>query len=328
MIFRCSSCGGNVVYSPKTHEMSCPYCGGANTHQQVEEGESTVMCINCGGEIPRKQFDASGKCPYCDTYVIYDERVSGEFRPNRILPFLVDKEEAKDKMKQAFKSCTFAPDDFLDEAKLKSMKGVYVPFFLYDYDAECDFEGEGIKKRVWRTGNTEHTETSYYLVKRDMEIDFEQIPVDASTAMDDSVMDLMEPYDYKQMEDFEPKYISGFYSEYYNESSSYYEPRAKLKAEGDANTILNQTLSGYDRVSSNRRIVNTQQKKVQYVLLPVWEYEYSYQDKKYVYHINGQSGKIIGKAPLSKKKLCAYSATLFGLLVSIGTLVIKIMEVI
>jgi len=328
MIFRCSSCGGNVVYNPKTHEMGCPYCGGENTEQQIQNTEATTMCINCGGEIPRKTFDASGKCPYCDTYVIYDEKVSGEYLPNRILPFILDQEDAKVMMKETFRKCVFAPDDFLDEVKLKTMRGVYVPFFLYDFNAKALFEGEGIKIKKWRSGNIEHTETSYYRVVRNMEMDFEKIPKDASMAMDDSIMNLMEPYDYKQLEDFEPKYISGFYSEYYNSPAIEYEANVKRRVEGDAGTLLKQTLTGYNRINSRSENVTSSVRQTQYVLLPVWEYEYKYQDKSYVYHINGQTGKIIGKAPLSVKKLFSYSVTLFGLLTAISTMLIKIMEVI
>ena len=83
--------------------------------------------------------------------------------------------------------------------------------------------------RSWTTGNTQYTETSYYDIVRDMDIDFVKIPVDASVEMPDDVMDLMEPFDYKELQEFKPEYLSGFHSERYNMTSDLVESRAKAK---------------------------------------------------------------------------------------------------
>lgn len=85
------------------------------------------------------------------------------------------------------------------------------------------FHGEGTKVRSWTTGNTQYTETSYYDIVRDMDIDFVKIPVDASVGMPDDVMDLMEPFDYKELQEFKPEYLSGFHSERYNMTSDLVE---------------------------------------------------------------------------------------------------------
>ena len=84
---------------------------------------------------------------------------------------------------------------FRTEVRLNGIHGDYVPFWFYDYDTNCTFHGEGTKVRSWTTGNTQYTETSYYDVVRDMDINFDKIPVDASIGMPDDVMDLMEPFD-------------------------------------------------------------------------------------------------------------------------------------
>lgn len=313
MIFKCKNCSGNTVYSPEHLKMYCPYCGSLESDEKKTTGESLATCINCGGEITVQEFMAASQCPFCDSYIIFDERVTGEYTPHLILPFKIGKETTKKLVRDKFKSFVFAPDDFLSEVKLDSIQGMYVPFWMYDYHAKCHFDGEGTKVRKWRVGDREYTETSVYRVVRDMEVDFEKLPVDASEAMPDSTMDLMEPYDYTALEAFKEEYMSGFFAERYNKTAQLLESRAKSKAHSDGVALLRQSISGYNMGVSVERdtSVTLQNEQTNYALLPVWIYNYKYKDQEYRFHINGQTGKIVGKVPLSKKKAWAYGATVF-----------------
>ena len=202
-------------------------------------------------------------------------------------------------LKDNFKRCVFAPTDFLSEARLDSMQGEYIPFWMYDYQTNCKYQGEGVKLRSWRSGNTEYTETSYYSLVRDLDITYNDIPVDASIKMNDNIMDMLEPYNYTEMIEFNPEYMSGFGGEKYNIASAELESRAKEKMAKSADAILSQTVSGYSRITPQLKNINGQNVKTEYSLLPVWKYTYTYKDVLYPFYINGQTGKIIGKVPVS-----------------------------
>lgn len=116
------------------------------------------------------------QCPYCDHYIIFDERIEGAYTPGRIIPFKLGKESVKGMIREKFKKCTFAPTDFLSEVRLNTMTGEYIPFWMYDYNTRCQFQGEGVKRRTWVTGDMEYTESSYFNVVRDMSIAFHGIP--------------------------------------------------------------------------------------------------------------------------------------------------------
>ena len=306
MIFRCKNCGGNVVYSPERKKMFCPFCESEDSEEREDgvietsgeengtaegtvqaagagqpvsrmaaaEGAAqkkvTKVCPNCGGEIPMTVNTSATQCPYCDNYVIVDDQISGAYTPHMLIPFHMGKEVCKKLIRDKFEKCIFAPTDFLSEVRMNGIYGDYVPFWFYDYNTNCTFHGEGTKVRSWTTGNTQYTETSYYDIVRDMDIDFVKIPVDASVGMPDDVMDLMEPFDYKELQEFKPEYLSGFHSERYNVTDS----------------------------------------SVSYGLLPVWKYDYSYKGKEYPFYVNGQTGKLVGIAPISKAKVWAYAGTL------------------
>lgn len=322
MIFKCRNCGGNTVYSPEKHTMYCPYCDSLDSDELTTTGESLVNCINCGAPVQVEGFTSASKCPYCDSYVIYDERVTGEYEPHLIIPFKFSKEMVKNLMRDKFKKCVFAPGDFLGEAKLDSMTGMYVPFWMYDYHVHGTYEGEGKVIRTWISGSREYTETSVFHIERDMEVDFDKMPVDASIAMPDQIMDLIEPYDYNALEEFKAKYMSGFSAEYYNMSALDGEGRAVSKAKTDAESILKQSITGYVGLKSvNDNQVTLTRTDTNYALLPVWIYNYKYKNEDYRFHINGQTGKIIGKVPLSVGKVWGYGATLFASLFAILMLV-------
>ena len=299
--------------------MYCPHCEGTDSEEKIA-GTGTSNCPNCGAPLEVTEDMAACKCPNCGSYLIFEERVEGEYLPHLILPFKIGKEQAADALKKEFNKRVFTPTGFLSQAGIESMEGTYVPFFMYDYDGEATYRAKGTKLRTWRSGDTEYTETSFYSVERDLDIDFDRIPVDASKGMADDIMDLMEPYDYKALQNFEEKYMSGFYAEKYGESSETLEARARKKAEQAAHILLHDSVAGYTtltQVSENMAIHN---KNTQYVLLPVWVYVFRYRGEEYQFHVNGQTGKIIGITPVSRGKVFGYSATVFAICSIFGAL--------
>lgn len=317
MIFQCKNCGGNVIYSPEKKGMYCPFCDSEHSEQRKDTTGDPHICPNCGGEVPVEEHTSATRCPYCDNYIILNERVEGSFAPDLIIPFQHSREMVKKLMREKFAKCTFAPTDFLSEARLNTMEGDYVPFWLYDYDVNYYYRGEGKKIRVWVTGETEYTETSIFDIYRDVDVSFQKIPADASQKMPDDIMDLMEPYQYDQLQPFSPEFMSGFMGEKYNMPAEAIEDRAKRKMETDTAALVKQSVTGYGSVADKDRNLKINRRKASYGLLPVWKYGYRYRDKDYPFYINGQTAKIVGKVPVSAGKVWAYGATLWAVLTAI-----------
>lgn len=314
MIYKCKNCDGNMVYKIEEQRMFCPYCNSLDTEQIVTD-EDMYTCVCCGAPITVGEYESAGKCKSCSQYVIFDERIEGEYKPKQILPFKVSKAAAKTLIRREYEKKLYAPDSFLSEANLEKIEGTYVPFWLFNFHSNFHFEGKGSRVRKWTSGNREYTETSNYNVCRDFDAVFSKLPVDASLAMPDDIMDLMEPYDYRFLEDFDPKYMSGFLGEIYNSPAAAYEPRAMMKMRDDVDGLFKKSTMGYTNLLALEKKLTSTTKDVMYALLPVWKYTYSYRGKNYEYYINGQSGKVIGEAPVSKIKTVMYPLTVFGLTV-------------
>lgn len=314
------------MYDPDRGKMHCPYCDGENGEEKAAASNMGI-CPGCGAEVEVDTYASAGKCVSCGNYLIFEERVGGDYKPHLILPFQLGWERVKQLLTKELSKKTFLPGSFFAEAKLKEMEGMYIPFWLYDYSVNCDFAGRGEKVKTWIAGGVEYTETSVYGVERNMDIDFERVPVDASLSMEDNAMDLMEPYEYKALEDFQEKYMSGFFGEVYNQASGAVENRAREKVRRDTEAALQDTLKAYTRVLPDYKNMEIVEKRAAYALMPVWIYHYHYKGKQYPFHINGQTGKIVGTAPVSIGRVFAYSGGLFALLCVIMVLAIHILEV-
>ncbi len=326
MIFKCKNCGGQVTYNPIKAKLICNSCDSSDSEEKIES-EKPKNCINCGVVIDTKEYTSATKCSSCGGYVILDDMIKYPHGPNVILPFFIDKDGAADILVKQFKKSLFLPNDFLSVKSLEYLSGEYVPFWLYNIDSDIDYNAVGVKVRTWTTGDTEYTETSKYAVNREIDISFTRVPVDASIAMDDTIMDIMEPYDYKMLKSFLPDYLSGFYSETYNYVPDELLPRAKKKAAKDSEEWLKTTIKQYTRMENVRKNINLNRTKQEFALLPVWKYTYRYDNKNYDFYVNGQSGKTYGKSPVSIAKLFGYSGIVLGLVSLLMFAVEKVLEV-
>ncbi|MDD3369795.1 MAG: hypothetical protein PHP50_13095 [Lachnospiraceae bacterium] len=312
MIFRCNNCGGNMIYSPEHKGMYCPHCEGINSEKVVED-DSVTNCVSCGAPLSLEEYTSAGKCPNCGNYLIFEERLQGDKRPHLVLPFMLGREKTGELLKEQFGKCAFTPDSFLQEGEIEKITGSYVPFWMYDYAANCDYQGEGTKIRTWIAGDTEYTETSFYSVVRNMDMKFQKIPVDASIAMEDGIMDKLEPYQYQELEDFQEKYLSGYQSEVVNEPADLLKTRAEDKVSKFSEEVLHQVTGGYATLRTIHKEIKIEQEKADFSLLPVWIYKYFYRNKSFDFYVNGQTGKIVGALPISWLKVFLYGGTVWGL---------------
>lgn len=326
MIYKCRSCGGNVVYNPDQGVMVCPNCQSQETQEAVRDSEM-LKCSMCGADLTVGEHVSSTKCEHCGTYSILEERVTGVFEPHLVLPFQIGKEKAAEILKEEFKNRLFTPKSFLKSKTLEDLQGSYVPFWLYDYFGKYIYDGIGTKVRSWRSGDTEYTETSKFQIHRDIEMNYEKIPVDASIAMDDSTMDFMEPYEYNALLDFDEKYLSGFFGEKYNDDAEVFEPRAQKKAKEYSQECLNGTMQGYTTITPTSQNLQLERKETNYALFPVWVYTYRFNKKNYKFYVNGQTGKVVGKTPVSRERVAAVSVSLFATVFLFAKLLISILEV-
>ena len=336
--FKCPKCGGKLEFDAAAQKMLCPFCdstfdpnsipnfnapqtetpdkwSGAGQDWSVEEAErmQSYRCESCGGEIITEETTAATHCPYCGSPVVLTGRVSGVLKPDYVIPFKVTEDDAKKALKDFVKANRFAPRKFRSENRLKEIRGVYVPFWLFDSTVYASARFEGKKTSRWTEGEYDCSEVSYFDVYRAGDMRFQNIPVDGSKKMPDDLMDSLEPFSFGQAVPFRSAYLSGFLADKYDVDMEQCKKRADARTRASAAGALQGTVTGYDSVSTKNseiRIIPTAGK---YALFPVWLLNTQYHGSNYRFAMNGQSGKFIGNLPISKVKLAAlFSAVAVG----------------
>ncbi len=337
--YKCPCCDGAIEFDAQSQKMACPYCGNefemetlasydselqkdsesnmeweTNAGAEWQEGETdglcTYQCKSCGGEIVGDDTTASAKCPYCGNPVVMMGQLSGALKPDFVIPFKFDKKAAKEALIRHYSGKKFLPKVFKDQNHIEEIKGVYVPFWLFDADANANVRYKGSRIRMWSDSRYEYTETSFFSVIREGTLGFEKVPVDGSTKMDDALMESIEPFDYSQAVDFRTAYLAGYVADKYDVDAEASIERANTRIKQSTEDSFASSIQGYDTVTPVYSTIDLANGTSKYALLPVWILNTEWNGQKYTFAMNGQTGKIVGDLPLDKG---AYKKWLFGL---------------
>lgn len=352
--YKCPNCGGSIEFSSESGQMKCPYCESefsvealkyideilddgeqkdteteweSSAGGEWEKGETDSMrvysCQSCGGEIVADETTGATHCPYCGSPVVMMGQFSGALKPDYVIPFKLNKEEAKAALKKHISKKHLVPKIFKDKNHIDEIKGVYVPFWLFDADAYGDADFEATRTHTWSDSKFDYVETSHYRIKRSGNVAFSNVPVDGSSKMPDDLMESIEPFDFKEAVDFQTAYLSGYLADKYDVDDEQSIERANERMRRSTQDILRDTVSGYGGVTTLSCNVKLSSAKAKYALYPVWLLNTSCNGENYKFAMNGQTGKLVGNVPTDKKKaalvgaLCALGYTALAMLVMI-----------
>ena len=342
--YKCPCCGGAIAFNSASQAMKCPYCDTefdvetlenytaeveADVPDQMdwdtshdeswgnEETLNTYICRSCGGEIVCDENTAATSCPYCGNAVVLSGRVSGALRPDLVIPFKLDKKQAKEALLNHYKGKRLLPREFRDENHLDEIRAIYVPFWLYDADAHANMRYKATRIRCWSDMRYDYTETSYFALMRAGTIDFANVPADASTKMDDTLMDSIEPFDYSEAVDFNSAYLAGYLADKYDVDAGQNAERANERIRQSTRDAFAATVMGYTSVIPEYTGIRLQNAHAKYALLPVWILNTTWRGKPYSFAMNGQTGKFVGDLPMDKG---AFFRWFVGLTASVGVL--------
>ena len=271
----------------------------------------SYVCESCGGEIVADRTMAASSCPYCGNPVIVMKQLSGMLKPDLVIPFKLDKKEAENRLRNHLKGKALLPSLFKKENRIKEIKGVYVPFWLYDCDAEADIRCRATRLSFWTSGDYEYTATDHFLVSRSGEIGFDNVPVDGSRKMEDALMESIEPFHLEEAVDFQTAYLAGYLADKYDVSSEECAARANERIRTSTVNSFMDTVAGYSSCIPEHTGIRLKQGRITYALLPVWVLNTMYKGEKYTFAMNGQTGKFVGNLPTDKGKAVGIAAGVF-----------------
>lgn len=336
--YQCPNCSAGLSFDSKTQKMVCEYCDSSFTveelealkQQEIEEekedskehwegfdpkewqeeemqGMKEWNCPSCGARIFAEETAGAMKCPYCDNPMVMPEQFSGVYLPDYIIPFKKSKKDAVEALKKHYGGKPLLPKVFKNQNHLEEVKAVYVPFWMFDVEAYGRCRYEATRIRFYEDSEYRYTETRYYLVTRDGNMEFVRIPVDGSQKIEDTMMEAIEPYDYRELEPFQISYLSGYLADKYDVEPDALSDRVHERVEKSIKDRFRETVMGYDSVIPRReRICISKGGAVAYALLPVWFLNTKWNGETYSFAMNGQTGKLIGDLPIGRKLMVKY----------------------
>ena len=92
----------------------------------------SYSCPSCGAEIMTAESTAATECYYCGNPVVLGSRLSGEFKPDSVIPFALTKDMAVDAFMKMCGKKKFLPAGFANKKQFEKMQGVYFPYWYVD----------------------------------------------------------------------------------------------------------------------------------------------------------------------------------------------------
>lgn len=356
--YQCPACMGPLHFVGSTGKLECDYCGSGYTVEEVEklmaeadqkaadakikadnsqtekseewecteenwveEGMKSYSCPSCGAELVCDENMAAGSCPYCGNTSIVPGQFNGMLKPDYVIPFKVDKEAAIEGLKSHYKGKLLLPKSFTNGNHIDEIKGVYVPYWLYDGVVSGGAVYKAEKKHVKRNSKEEQITTEHYRVSRSGTLEFHKVPADGSSKMPDDLMDSIEPFDYSEMKEFSKAYMAGYLADKYDVTAQENQSRIELRVKNTFQDMLRDTVNGYDTVVKDREKTHIENGQISYAMLPVWILNTKWNNKNFTFAMNGQSGKMVGDLPVDKSK---YWMIVIGLTIALEVIMMAV----
>lgn len=335
--YKCPNCAAPLEFGIATQQWDCHFCNSSFTQQQIEQlaktengadkqpeeaswkpnafsGEDMVSysCPSCGGRVMADKHTAATFCTFCHNPTLITEQLTGQYQPAYIIPFQKQKQDAVASLQSLCKGKPLLAKSFRQAAEKGEVTGLYVPYWLFSAGAFAALGGTGTRVSTWSDSNYIYTKTDSYRVERDAEMSFVKVPADASSRMDDKLMEALEPFNYEGLLAFEMPYLSGMQAESWDVDAAQCSQRFRQRAQQAAEMALRQQVSGYSSIMTDRLDCRFHGQETLYVMLPVWVMNVMHGGKRYTYAMNGQTGKTVGKLPISAKRVMAWLGGLAG----------------
>lgn len=322
---KCPACGGTMDFDPATGGLHCPFCDhmeeippAQNVPQKAEEldfasaeltgncdwgvAQKTVTCKSCGATSVYDALEVASECPYCGSNQVMEANDVTTLAPNGVVPFKITAKQAGERFSSWLKGKLFCPRAAKESAKAEKFQGIYLPYWTFDADTDTSYTAKyGIHRKV-KHGDEEKTVTDWHNTSGTYQHFIDDELILASNAHDTNILRMIEPFDTEDNKAYKPEYMAGYAAERYSIGLKDAWEKAKQFIKNRLSGLIDSKIRrdhNADEVSS--LVMNTTYSNItyKYLMLPIYISSFTYKGKIYQFMVNGQSGKVGGKSPIS-----------------------------
>lgn len=292
---------------------------------------TTFGCGNCGAGLA---FDGvrTETCPFCACPNFVERPpAAGQPDPRFVVAFVGDKAAARRAIERWLGSRSWFADAAIKRATIEDLRGIYVPAYVYSAVAHTSYTaqiGEQYTEtetyttkesddpiRKWpglprppatrtKTETRTVTRTEYRALAGTHVGYVTDVMVSASTGLGHAELARIEPFDLRQMRRFQPALVSGWIAEEFSRTPGECQRASREEALDQIGVKLRRFMPG-DSYSDLTWRSQVEWESMEPVLVPAWVLAVRYRPNKPALRvvINGQTGKIGGRAPLAWWKI-------------------------
>ena len=267
---------------------------------------SAFSCPQCSALVEMPPERLATTCPYCRSPLV--AATAEGARPDLVAPFRLTREQAGFRLQQHLRAQHWSPNSIRRQAAPGKLEGVLLPFWVHDGIARSQWRAR-LGLYYWRTvrrGNktVRERETEWFECEGSHVAEFKDQLVSASKGLPEKDANALEPFDVGQAQPFEAAMVAGWIAELPTIGR---EDAAGTAAE-ELREVERRAIARFvtaDQVGSISNETTLDGVSVKLALLPAWLATYSHAGKTLRLVVNGQTGEVVGKVPVSPAKVAA-----------------------
>lgn len=337
--FACPACGGEAHWNPAKKALVCPFCGTIAPMEPPKEGEGivpehdlvaalrsipdekrgwvaerkSVKCQSCQAITVFDPARLAQRCDFCgsSSLIPFDE-IKAPIRPESLLEFRLSNSDVRDKIRVWYGNRWFAPNALKARALTDTLHGVYLPYWTFDAQVHAQWEAESgyhyyetesytDSNGRRQTRQVQRTRWEYSSGELDHFFDDELVP--ASRGVPSDLLRKIEPFPTTtDLKPYDPGYLSGWVVEQYQIDLVAAAQHSRTVMDAKIERLCAAEVPG-DTHRNLRVAPDYTGQTFKHLLVPVWVLSYNYGSKTFQVIINGYTGSIAGKHPLSWVKI-------------------------
>jgi predicted RNA-binding Zn-ribbon protein involved in translation (DUF1610 family) len=296
VIERCENCGAMV----DPDDLFCANCGtevpGAEPRDanRLATEARNFQCRSCGATM---NYDASAqalKCPFCGSVDLAEDTNSrGILAPEFVVPFALDRAEAEHRLRLWLGSSFWHPTDLRNAAALTELRPAYVPFWIFDVEADCHWTADTDQAPLG-------SRSGWLPISGSRQARYDNLWIHAGAAVSHREIHAIQPFDFREAVPPEGVDLRAVTVEQFSVPRRYARPEVRRVVEALEAESIAREVPGRERNVHVNVLLHDGSSHA--ALAPIYILAYRYRNQLFRCVINGQTAAITGTSPVSWKK--------------------------
>ena len=336
--YACPACGAEAQWNPSKSALVCPFCGTVSpatlpaaggeikendlaaalrnidgNHRGWAAEKTSVKCQSCQAISVFDPTRVAQRCDFCgSSSLIPYEQIKAPIRPESLLEFKIPETQVREKIRDWYGSRWFAPNALKSRALTDTVHGIYLPYWTFDaqvhagWTAEAGYhyyETETYTDSEGREQTREVQQTRWEYASGAVEHFFDDELVAASKGVEPGLLRKIEPFPTTtDLKPYDPGFLSGWVVEQYQIDLIAAAQHSREVMDGKTEQLCSAEVPG-DTQRNLQVQADYAGQTFKHVLVPVWLLSYTYGAESFQVVVNGYTGAIAGRHPLSWVKI-------------------------